>query len=114
METQRYCRRTRSQRGGGESVVQKSEDTGSRSLAASTSSRQASATESRTDGAVADLAGAGSGSLRFSRAGLDYSAGGGDDPAAVRRPLSSCPWQSPPSPHQAESAKAHPEGDPTR
>src|SRR5690349_9292708 len=42
------------------------------------------------------------------RAGLDHRAGGGDDPAAVRRQLSSCPCQSPPSSHQAESAKAHP------
>ncbi len=84
----------------------------SRSLAASTSSRQARATESRTEGAVAGLAGAGSGSLRVSRAGLDHRARGGDDAAAVRRQLSSCPWQSPPSSHQAKSAKAHPKGDP--
>src|SRR5947207_6886266 len=103
METKRHRRRTRSLGGSGESVVQKSEDPGSRSLAASTSSRQASATESPTDGAVADLAGTGSGSLRVSRAGLDHSARGGDDPTAVRHQLSSCSWLSPPSPHQAKS-----------
>src|SRR5450631_763668 len=114
METKRHRRRTRSKRGRSEPVVQKSEGPGRRSLAASTTSRQTSAIEPRTTGAVAELAGTGSPSLRVSRAGLDHSARGGDDPAAGRRQLSSCSWQPPPSPSEVQSTKTHPKGDPAR
>jgi hypothetical protein len=105
--TKRHRRRTGSQRGSGESVVHTSEGTGRRSLAASPSSRQTHATESRTDDP-------GSGSLRMSRTHLDHSAGRRDDPAAVRCQRSSRPWLLPSSPHHTPSAQAHPEGDPTR
>src|SRR5579859_8170628 len=108
METEGHRRRTRGERGRGESMVQEGQGTGSASVETSASSRKAATAESGANGAVADLVGSGCGLLRVSRRGLDHGAGGGDDQARVRGQLSSGPWLSPPSPPQTESAKTHP------
>src|SRR5438270_3055953 len=113
METERHRCGTWSKRGGSQSMVQKGEDSGSASLAASAPSRQTSATEPRTDGAVARLAGTRSDGIWLPGRCLDHGARGGNDSAAVRVQLSSSPWLSPPSPPQTEPTKAHPKSDAT-